>query len=378
MGLGMALLSACAGTAPVSQVSESFSQTENSRSKDLENGRSEKPHPKKLPISDSVENLQNDSTKNAVLQPDSAQPKEVEAFDVYVEISRVARRALSRADSFDALGMKDSVSAIVEQFFVLNPLWEEWQKYAMSLSEKNRQSAAASDESIKRLLIDLANAHARRADFSEIRTIADSIRTFALDDSSRFLVDSVFRQAYSRTFEKVKNRREAALSLAVEKADFDGAERELTDLLLRYSDFADTLQLRESLVKVSSMRTENVALSEAYWKNHDPKLLLEDAKKLAAESKWDKAKEICQKLKSSRLRGEAVRELDSLESRFCTEKRERTASLFAKSQRKKSDRTQMLKDAIGNLEACLDFAPNYRERATVLSNKEFLLRELGK
>lgn len=374
----MALLSACAGTAPVSQVSESFSQTENSRSKDLENGRSEKPHSEKVPVLDSVENLQNDSTKNAGFQPDSAQPKEVEAFDVYVEISRVARRALSRADSFDALGMKDSVSAIVEQFFVLNPLWEEWQKYAKSLSEKNRQNAAASDESIKRLLIDLANAHARRADFSEIRTIADSIRTFALDDSSRFLVDSVFRQAYSRTFEKVKNRRETALSLAVEKADFDGAERELTDLLLRYSDFADTLQLRESLVKVSSMRTENVALSEAYWKNHDPKLLLEDAKKLAEESKWDKAKEIFQKLKSSRLRGEAVRELDSLESRFCTEKRERAASLFAKSQRKKSDRTQMLKDAIGNLEACLDFAPNYRERATVLSNKEFLLRELSK
>ena len=166
--------------------------------------------------------------------------------------------------------------------------------------------------------------------------------------------------------------------LAVEKAGFDDAERELTDLLLRYSDFADTLQLRESLIKISSMRSESAALSESYWKNHDPKHLLEEARRLAAESKWDNAKEIFLKLKSSSLRGEAVRELDSLDARFCTAKRERAALLFAKFQRKKSENLQLLKDAVGELDSCLDFAPNYRERATVLSNKDFLLRELAK
>ncbi len=385
LGFGMALLSACAGTATVPQVSEPIPHPEDSqskdfsRSKDLKNEDVEKNSPsEKITVSDSVKNLRPDSLACESLPHDSAQTKKEEPFDVYVEISQIARKALSRADSFDALGMKDSVFAIAEQFFVLNPLWEEWLKSAKALVEKERQTSAASGESLKRLLIDLANANARRVDFSEIRTIADSIRTFALDDSSLFLVDSVLQQAYSRTFEKVKKNRDAALAVAVENAGFDDAERVLADLLLRYPDFADTLRLRESLVKISSMRVESAAFSESYWKNHDPRLLLEEARKLSAESQWDKAKDIFQKLKSSNLRGEAVRELDSLGARFCTEKRERAASLFAKSRNKKSDRSQMLKDAVGELDACLVFAPNYRERATVLSNKEFLSRELAK
>ena len=381
MGFGVALLSACAGTAPAPQVSEPIPQPENLPAENtVGEHRDEILVPAEIVKPDTVEISRSDSafSKNATLQTDSLIPDGPESFDVYVEISRIARMALSRADSFDALGMKDSVSAIAEQFFVLNPLWEEWQKYAKSLVEKNRQNTTETGESLKKLLINLSNANARRADFSEIVAIADSIRTFALDDSSRLLVDSVLLLAYSRTFEKVKNRRDAALALAVEKAGFDDAERELTDLLLRYSDFADTLRLRESLIKISSMRSESAAMSESYWKNHDPKHLLEEARRLAAESKWDNAKEIFLKLKSSSLRGEAVRELDSLDARFCTAKRERAALLFAKSQRKKSDKSQMLKDAVGELEACLDFAPNYRERATVLSNKEFLLRELAK
>lgn len=379
LGFGMALLSACAGTATVPQVSEPIPQPENSQSKDLKNEDVEKNSTsEKITVSDSTENLRPDSLACESLPHDSVQTKKEEPFDVYVEISQIARKALSRADSFDALGMKDSVFAIAEQFFVLNPLWEEWLKSAKALVEKERQTSAETGESLKRLLIDLANANARRVDFSEIRTIADSIRTFALDDSSRFLVDSVLQQAYSRTFEKVKKNRDAALAVAVENAGFDDAERVLTDLLLRYPDFADTLRLRESLVKISSMRAESAAFSESYWKNHDPRLLLEEARKLSAESQWDKAKDIFQKLKSSNLRGEAVRELDSLGARFCTEKRERAASLFAKSRNKKSDKSQMLKDAVGELDACLVFAPNYRERATVLSNKEFLSRELAK
>lgn len=381
LGFGVALLSACAGTAPAPQVSEPIPQPENLPAENaVGEHRDEILVPAEIVKPDTVEISLSDSasSKNATLQTDSLIPDGPESFDVYVEISRIARMALSRADSFDALGMKDSVSAIAEQFFVLNPLWEEWQKYAKSLVEKNRQNTTETGESLKKLLINLSNANARRADFSEIVAIADSIRTFALDNSSRLLVDSVLRLAYSRTFEKVKNRRDAALVLAVEKAGFDDAERELTDLLLRYSDFADTLQLRESLIKISSMRSESAALSESYWKNHDPKHLLEEARRLAAESKWDNAKEIFLKLKSSSLRGEAVRELDSLDARFCTAKRERAALLFAKFQRKKSENLQLLKDAVGELDSCLDFAPNYRERATVLSNKDFLLRELAK
>ncbi len=379
LGLVIVLLSACAGNSPGSSLSEPFPPTEKPQPKNLDSARSEKsPLSEVIAVSNSTEKTTADSTERVLPQTDSAQAKEPESFDAYVEISRIARRALSRADSFDALGIKDSVFAIAEQFSVLNPLWEEWQKHVKALDEKNRQTVPRNTEAIKRLLIDLANANVRRADFSEIKPIADSIQMISSGDSSRFLADSISRLAYSRTFEKAKQSRDAALSVAFEKAGFDDAERLLTDLLLRYPDFADTLRLRESLLKISAMRSEEAAMSESFWKDHDPGLLFAEAQKLAAEFKWNRAKELFQKLKSSNLRGEAFRALDSLESRFCTKKREQAASLFAKAQRKKSDRLQMLKASIGELDACLDFAPKYRDRATVLSNREFLLRELAK
>lgn len=379
LGLVVVLLSACAGNSPGSSFSEPLPPPENPQPKNLDSAYSEKSAlSEMIAASDSTEKTTADPIDRPLFQTDSAQTKEPESFDAYVEISRVARRALSRADSFDALGLKDSVFAIAEQFSVLNPLWEEWQKYVKALDEKNRQAAPRNAEALKRLLIDLANANARRADFSEIKPIADSIQVVSSGDSSRFLADSISRLAYSRTFEKVKQSRDAALSVAFEKAGFDDAERLLTDLLLRYPDFADTLRLRESLLKISAMRSEEAAMSKSFWKDHDPRLLLAEAQKLAAESKWNRAKELFQKLKSSNLRGEAFRALDSLESRFCTEKRERAASLFAKAKRKKSDRLQLLKASIGELDACLEFSPKYRDRATVLSNREFLLRELSK
>ncbi len=379
LGFAIVLLTACAGSAPGSRISESLPQSANTQSKNLEREHTEKSsRSEEVTAPDTTERTLPDSTERVLLQGDAAQAVEPDAFDVYVEISRIARKAISRADSFDALGMKDSVAAIAEQFSVLNPLWEEWQKHVKALDEKNRRPESLDFETLERLLIDLANANARRADFSEIKPIADSIRKFSPEDSSRILADSISRQAYSRTFGKVKKGRDAALSIAFEKAGFDDAERTLTDLLLRYPDFADTLQLRASLLKISSMRSEEASLSESFWKSHDPRLLLEEAQRLAAESKWTRAKELFQKLKSSNLRGEALRAQDSLESRFCTEKRERAASLFAKSQRKKTDRIQILKASIEELDACLDFAPNYRDRATVLSNREFLSRELAK
>lgn len=387
LGLAIVLLSACAGTAPESRLSDPLPLSENSQTENSGTVHSEKsPLPEKIVVPDTIEKSTvdtdgktvSDTAVHVLPQGDSAQTRESESFDAYVEISRIARKALSRADSFDALGMKDSVFAIAEQFSVLNPLWEEWQKHVKALDEKNRQTVSIDPEVLERLRIDLANANARRADFSELKSIVDSVLAISPGDSSKILADSILRLAYSRTFEKVRQGRDAALSTASEKAGFDEAERLLTDLLLRYPDYADTLQLKESLLKIASMRSEEAALSESFWKTHDPGLMLAEAQKLAAESKWNRAKELFQKLKSSSLRGEAFRALDSLESRFCTEKRERAATLFAKSQRKKSDRSQLLKESIGELNACLDFAPKYRDRATVLSNKEFLSRELAK
>lgn len=305
-------------------------------------------------------------------------PRTVDDVDIYVEIPRLARRSLALADSFFQAGELDSASLIVERFFVLNPLWQDWQTGANALNEKIRNIREAKTGVLKVKKINLQNANARRADYEEILALVDSIRILQPGDSLQMFADSILKQAYFRTFEKVKSLRDSAMHLAGEQANFDSAEQMLTELLLRYAGFDDTLQLRRSLLDISSMRVEKAAVPENYWKAHSPQKSLEKGRALVAEKKWTQAKETFQQLKSSPLRGEAVRELDSLYAVFCTEKRQKAAALFAESQRKPQQRTEKLNQAIKSLDACLDFAPEYSNRETVLSNKLFLQKELSR
>lgn len=298
--------------------------------------------------------------------------------DIYVEIPRLAQKALTRADSFYAAGNLDSAAAIVERFSVLNPLWKEWQSQAKSIGEKVRSGYSKKDADLQQFLIAMVNANSRRAPYAEVKALADTICASTPSDSIRRIVDSLSRIAYVRTFEKVKSSRDEALTLAGEKAAFDAAEQKLSDLILRYSDFVDTLGLQNALLKISSLRMDESSSSAEYWKTHDPKKSLEEAKHLSANKKWSAAKEILFKLKSSSLRGEALRELDAVYVGYCTEKRKLTATLFAQSQNKKANKVDIISKAIAELDDCLEFAPEYKDRATVLSNKQFLQSELSK
>lgn len=298
--------------------------------------------------------------------------------DIYVEIPKLARRALALADSFFVAGKPDSAAAIVERFFVLKPLWEDWMEWAKTLNEKIRNGNAQKKAELKRRIVDIQNANSRRADFAEVRALADSIVFASPGDSLKAFADSLAELSRLRTCEKVKTVRDSALKLAREQAKFDEAERLVSNLLLHYPEFSDSLGLPNVLSKVSSMRAEESSASAAYWKAHSPQEALEKARGLQNRKQWPEAKAAYQKLKSSGLRGEALRGLDSLYSDYCTEKRERAATLFAESKRKPAVKVEKLKQAIESLDACLEFAPDFKNRETVLSNKEFLQLELGK
>ncbi len=308
---------------------------------------------------------------------DSSSPT-AERLDIYVEIPKLVRRALTLADSFFAAGKSDSAAAIVEQFFVLKPLWEDWMEWARALNERIRNGNAQRNVELKRRIVDIQNANARRADFAEIRALADSILSAAPGDSLKAFADSLAELSRVRTCEKVKAVRDSALRLARERAMFDEAERLVSNLLLHYPEFSDSLGLPKALSKVSSMRSEESSASAAYWQAHSPQEALEKARALKDQRKWFEAKTAYQKLKSSRLRGEALRGLDSLESDFCTEKRTRAATLFSEAKRKPLAKVEKLEQAIESLDACLEFAPDFKNRETVLSNKEFLQLELLK
>ncbi len=320
------------------------------------------------------------STDEPVTQHEPSKPELVslEIPDIYVEIPRLAQMALTRADSFYAAGNLDSAAAIVEKFSVLNPLWKEWQIQAKSMGEKIRSGYSKKDADLQQFLIALVNANSRRVAFAEVKPIVDTILAAAPSDSIRKLTDSLAQIAYVRSYEKVKAGRDEALQIALEKGAFDSAEQKLSDLIRRYSDFIDTLELPKALLQVSSLRTEESAASAEFWKSHDPNKVLEEARLLSEKQKWQAAKEMLSKLKSSSLRGKALRELDSLNTRYCTEKRKRAAAFFAESKSKKANKADKLSKAIAELDACLEFAPDNKDRATVLSNKQFLQTELAK
>lgn len=336
------------------------------------------PEPAKMK-SDSIiadNSLEKSDSSVSIPATDSAEAPEA-SVDIYVEIPRLAEAALAKADSFFAAGIKDSALAIAEKFSVLNPLWESWQDRSRKIQDNARQETSRRNDSLRKLRVELANANARRADYAEICAIADSILNVALpaDDSLRASVESLKRAAYIRTFEKVRHKRDEALQLGRERAAFDSAEIQMTDLLMRFPDFADTLRLKEALAEIGAMRSEESMLPEGYWKTHDPKEVLAKARKLRSAKKWSEAKKFLVDLKSSELRGEASAEADSVDAEFCTEKRKLAANFFAKS--RKSERERWLRSAIGELNRCLEFAPGYRERETVLSNRKFLESEIG-
>ena len=384
-GIASLLLSACVGTSPQSSASVAEPETETSSvvktSVSNDSSESFRPvAPNSFTENGSVIERKDSLSKETLATQEVSKQdlEQVEIPDIYVEIPRLAQKALTRADSFYAAGELDSAAAIVERFSVLNPLWKEWQIQAKSIGEKVRSGYSKKDADLQQFLIAPVNANSRRASYAEVKPFVDTIYATAPSDSIRHLTDSLARIAYVRTYEKVKKGRDEALQLAREKAAFDSAEQKLSELLLRYSDFIDTLELQQTLLKISFLRSEESAVSAEYWKSHDPEKALKDAKRLSNDQKWQAAKEAFFKIKSSRLRGEALRELDTLNVRFCTEKRKRAATLFAESKRKKANKNEKLSQAISELDACLEFAPDYKERATVLSNKQFLQMELSK
>lgn len=385
LGIVSLCLNACVGTSPKPSTSAAEPDRGDSssapRSSLMDSTESFRPvAPNSLVEKESAPEKKEALVKESEAKQERSKPNEVTAEfpDIYVEIPRLAQKALTRADSFYAAGELDSAAAIVERFSVLNPLWKEWQVQAKSIGEKVRSGYSKKDADLQQFLIALVNANSRRASYAEVKPLVDTIFATAPSDSIRHLTDSLAHIAYVRTYEKVKKGRNEALQLAREKAAFDSAEQKLSELVLRYSDFIDTLELQKALLKISSLRSEESAASAEYWNSHDPEKALEEAKKLSGERKWQAAKESFIKIKSSRLRGEALRELDSLNANFCTEKRKRAATLFAESKSKKGNKHEKLSQAIAELDACLEFAPNYKDRATVISNKQFLQTELSK
>ena len=299
-------------------------------------------------------------------------------INLYEFIPGVVNSSFERADSLLAAGNVDSAAALVEEFTVLKPLWEEWTERASKMESRIRSAQTSREAALKPLAVKLSNLVATGADFNEIRVVEDSIVAFAPDDSIKLWACGQLQNAYRRTFAKYSAERDRALSLARDKGLFDDAEKTLSGISMRVPDFADTLHIPDALMEVSGLRMQESDADVAYWKTHDPKTAFTEARKYSREKKYLEAKRLLLKLRASSLRAEANVELDSVGSAYCTEERTLASTLFAQSRSAKSKSREFLGNAVAALDRCLTEFPEYKQRATVNGNRDFLQKELEK
>lgn len=311
------------------------------------------------------------------IQKDNARETAVK-IDLYEFIPGVVNSSFERADSLLAAGNVDSAAALIEEFTVLKPLWEEWTERASKMESRIRSERISKEAALKPLAVKLSNLVATGADFNEIRAVEDSIVAFAPDDSLKLWARGQLQNAYRRTFAKYSAERDRALSLARDKGLFDDAEKMLSGISIRVPDFADTLHIPDALMEVSGLRMQESDADVAYWKTHDPKTAFIEARKYSREKKYLEAKKLLLKLRASSLRAEANVELDSVGSAYCTEERTLASTLFAQSRSAKSKSRELLGKAVAALDRCLTEFPEYKQRATVNGNRDFLQKELEK
>lgn len=323
-------------------------------------------------------------TAKTVARKDSASPasvagrESVAKTNLYEFIPGVVNASFDRADSLLAVGNVDSAAAIIEEFTVLKPLWDEWTARASKMDGRIRSAQTSREAALKPLAVKLTNLIATGTDFNEIRAVADSLVAFAPDDSLKLWARGQLQAAYRKTLSKYSAERDRALALARDKGLFDEAEKMLSEISMRAAEFADTLHVQDALLAVSNMRMQESDADIAYWKTHDAKTAFAEAKKLSQGKKYLDAKKLLLKLRASALRAEANIELDSVGNAYCTEERTRASSLFAQSRSAKTKSKELLGKAVAALDRCLTEFPEYKQRATVDSNRNFLQTELNK
>ena len=116
------------------------------------------------------------------------------------------------------------------------------------------------------------------------------------------------------------------------------------------------------------------------WEKNDPEQALAKVDTLIATEKFDKAKDLLNKLKSSKLRKEANEKYIVLADAYCNKQRKATSQFFAKSQKQTDEakKKKLLNDAIAALDKCLEEYPETTQKEKVESNKKFIEKELGK
>ena len=280
-------------------------------------------------------------------------------MDPYKAFPALANYVFSYADTLSRAGQTDSASVILNSFSTMAPMWQEWQAYSDTLR----------------------NDFGVQASYSMIAETADSlISQLAPGDSLANWAKDQKKIAYSNTLKKASKEFDAIKVLADEKAQFAEARKQTETFRIRYRDFEDTLHVQAFLNHVDELEKATDSETAKMWEKQDPAVALAKADTLIANEKFDKAKDLLNKLKTSKLRKEANEKYIALADAYCNKQRKTTSQIFAKSlkQTDEEKKKKLLNDAIAPLDKCLAEFPETTQREKVESNRKFIEKELAK
>ncbi len=302
-------------------------------------------------------------------------------MDPYKAFPALANYVFNYADTLSKAGQTDSASVILNSFSSMAPMWQEWQAYSDTLRNdfgKRREEKAKEFES---MAFQIQNMNRVQASYSMVAETADSlIAQLAPGDSLANWAKDQKKIAYTNTLKKASKEFNEIKAIADEKAQFAEARKQTETFRIRYRDFEDTLRVKEFLAHVDELEKATDSETAKMWEKNDPQAALLKADTLIANEKFDKAKDLLNKLKSSKLRKEANEKYIVLADAYCNKQRKTTSQIFAKSlkQTDETKKKKLLNDAIAPLDKCLTEYPETSQREKVESNKKFIEKELAK
>ena len=300
--------------------------------------------------------------------------------DPYTAIPAIVQSIFDYANTLHKAGYTDSASAYLERFRVIKPLWEQWESKADSMLNEFGKIRAEKAKAYEPMVFQIQNMNRAYSDYGLVAETADSLIALAPGDSLTQWAKAQKSVAYKNTLAKAKKEYATIKDLADNQAQFAEAEKQAITFQMRYRDFENDLHIQALIDHIRELAQSNDAAAAKYWESHDPAQALAKADTLLQKEKFSEAKELLNKLKSSKLRKEANELYTKLADAYCTKQRKATSQVFAKAQKQKdaAKKKKLLTEAIAPLDKCLSEYPDNPQKQKVEENKKFLEQELGK
>ena len=302
-------------------------------------------------------------------------------MDPYKAFPALANYVFSYADTLNRAGQSDSASVILDSFSSMAPMWQKWQAQSDTLRNDFGKRREEKAKEFEFMALQIQNMNRVQASYSMVAETADSlIAQLAPGDSLANWAKGQKQIAYTNTLKKAKKEFDGIKTLADEKSQFAEARKQTEEFRIRYRDFEDTLHVQAFIDHVAELEKAVDSETAKMWEKNDPEKALVQADSLIATEKFDKAKDLLNKLKSSKLRKEANEKYIVLADAYCNKQRKATSQFFAKSQKQTDEakKKKLLNDAIAALDKCLAEYPETTQKEKVESNKKFIEKELGK